>query len=1039
MNNKKKYVAVLSSAALGALIVSAITTTPVSAKTVGFLARDTSGKYYEYNYNELTDSAVQKAMSSPAPLYDDYIAKTTGTNKLVAFKDDVKGYVNEQAVIAASTAAAISGQKFDLDNYTEKEAKSTDVLANVTNVSDLTVKDGKVVTVDPSQTVESVSPITVSDTTVGVVPTLPTTANVTLGDGTTKAANITWNAAATTASTYANTGKVTIRGALADYNNYSVTATVNVNGAGFDVDSIAALNMKQIKVVFNNPVNKTTAETIGNYTLTPVAGAAGNLTSATAKVQADGKTVIITLDDHGVLGRQGSYKLDVKDVQDTSGDVLASTEKSFSVLDTALPQAQSAALINPNQVKVTFSAPIQTTLTTDYLLDNGQYSITKADLNAADDSVTLTLGAALPAGAHSLVIAPENGTAPVAYNGFSAANQTLNFNAVVDTTAPTVSVSDIELASTTSTKVQFKFNKPVALNTAHFFYGYDKSGASNIGTLDNGTSNNGVEDTTGIDASASKFTIGTTTYADTYDVVFKTALPTGATTFYVDNDADATTPATTNYVTDAWGNKFVSTSVTGNLVMDTTKPTATSVVMDTQSTATSKIDVTFNKAVAANATDGTNYVLKDSQGNVVTSTTLSGAKLDYSGHPTSISAGSATNEYVIDLGTKLKAGTYTLTVSGVKDNVLPVANTMDSKTYTLTIADTTAPTVSTVTYNTAQTKLFVYYSKAMAVSGTGSIVDVANYQLGGNALPTGTTISAMDNNTIAVITLPTAETPLADLTVGAVKDSAGNTISGLAQTIKSGDMKADSLTSSDIVSGSAKTISEDTVTFEVNQPLSAINASDFTIDGALAGNVSYNNQLVNNGTQNGALVTVKAGKTFSTKTSATGLAVNLAAGALTNTNGTTSSAISITTIADKVAPVLSSASVDDVTTTPAATIINGTVTSDGKSVTVDVSNVATGDQLNNVNVALSEDGTISVPTETIGSVTIPAQTISTKSDTATITLASLVGVPNNGSAGVSEGKLKQLVGANTSISIPVTVIDSANNVTNGTITITGLH
>jgi hypothetical protein len=773
------------------------------------------------------------------------------------------------------------------------------------------------------------------------------------------------------------------------------------------VQSVSALNVKQISVTFNEPVDQTTAETVTNYTLD---GTALVSNSDTAKLQADGKTVIITLGS--TLTNQTSHKLDVANVKDTNANVMTtSTGNAFSVLDTAIPQAVSATLVSPTQVKVTFSAPIMTTVTTDYLLDNGQYSVVNALSNPVDDSVTLTLGTALPSGAHSLVIAPStSNTAPIAYNTFKVANTTLSFNATTNTTAPTVSVGKIQLASASTTTVQFKFSEPVALNSADFYYAYDKTGSAGTATVDPSATVDG-------------------SYADTYDVTFNTAIPTGAATFYVDNAADVTT-GSTNYIEDAWANKFTSTSVAGNFAIDTTKPTATSVVMNGQD----KIDVTFSKTVAT-ATSGVNYTLTDSQGNIVTPATLSGVALDYSGHPTSITDLTGTKGYYeLNLGASLKPGTYTLTVSGVQDTVLPVANTMDSKTYTLTVADTTAPTVTKVTYDTTNTKLFVYYSKAMTVSGTGSIVNTANYQFNGAALPTGTTIAAMNNNTVAVITLPTAQTAFTSLIVGAVNDSVGNTISGFAQTIST--IQADGLAASDIVAGSAKATANNTITFEVDQPLSGINATDILINATQAGSASYVNQMVNNGTQYGALVTLTAGTSFGTGT--TGLSVTLNSGALTNVNGgSLTSTATISTIADKVAPILSTASVSDITTP--ANSVTGTVSTDGKTVTVDLKNVAGADQLNNVSVGLTEDAAISIPMLTINGVTIPAQTVNTTGGVATINLSQLVGITDNGNNGVAEQTLKQLAGASTTISVPVTLIDKAGNVTSGTITITDLH
>ncbi len=76
--------------------------------------------------------------------------------------------------------------------------------------------------------IQSVNDINVLDVAVGTLPTLPTTVNVILTDGTTKEVAITWNALATANATYATAGTVTVNGTLASYGNYAVRASVIV-------------------------------------------------------------------------------------------------------------------------------------------------------------------------------------------------------------------------------------------------------------------------------------------------------------------------------------------------------------------------------------------------------------------------------------------------------------------------------------------------------------------------------------------------------------------------------------------------------------------------------------------------------------------------------------------------------------------------------------------------------------------------------------------------------------------------------------------
>lgn len=236
INNKnKKRLAVLSSAALGVLIASAVTTS-VSAKVTSYIVND-NGKIISFASDDLIADYTNKLLGKASPMFDAYLEKASG---LTAFQDSIKGYVSYESVYEAYLDALLihEGNNFNIDSVTEN--------AGAEDIKDITVgyewKDGAVTPVDQSKVITSVDTITVPATTVGTVPTLPTTVNVTLGDGTTKAANITWNEAATSADTYATAGTVTINGTLADYDNYAVSASVTVNPAELAVSSVSAIN-----------------------------------------------------------------------------------------------------------------------------------------------------------------------------------------------------------------------------------------------------------------------------------------------------------------------------------------------------------------------------------------------------------------------------------------------------------------------------------------------------------------------------------------------------------------------------------------------------------------------------------------------------------------------------------------------------------------------------------------------------------------------------------------------------------------------------
>jgi hypothetical protein len=83
-------------------------------------------------------------------------------------------------------------------------------------------------------------------------------------------------------------------------------------------------------------------------------------------------------------------------------------------------------------------------------------------------------------------------------------------------------------------------------------------------------------------------------------------LPVGNVTIFVNNNASSA-------AVDAWGNTFVSTSLTAVVTSDSTLPTLLSAV---QVDASNIIDVTFSKAVTG-ASTAANYTLKDVSGATV--------------------------------------------------------------------------------------------------------------------------------------------------------------------------------------------------------------------------------------------------------------------------------------------------------------------------------------------------------------------------------------------------------------------------------------
>ncbi|GGI16584.1 hypothetical protein [Gottfriedia solisilvae] len=131
-------------------------------------------------------------------------------------------------------------------------------------------------------------------------------------------------------------------------------------------------------------------------------------------------------------------------------------------------------------------------------------------------------------------------------------------------------------------------------------------------------------------------------------------------------------------------------------------------------------------------------------------------------------------------GTKLTAGTYTVTLAADKVTDTSVAlNKASSVTFSATVTGTTASSaiveLATATQTTTPGQILATFNNAM---GTSALV-AANYKLGGETLPAGTTLTFIGDKKNVLITLPAGfVTANGDrtLVVANLTDANGNTL-----------------------------------------------------------------------------------------------------------------------------------------------------------------------------------------------------------------------------------------------------------------------
>lgn len=489
------------------------------------------------------------------------------------------------------------------------------------------------------------------------------------------------------------------------------------------VVSVSAINLTQFTVAFNKEVDATTAEAKSNYTFDGSALASGD----TVELSEDGKSVLVTL--AAPVANQATKKVTVKNVKDADGATIEDFSADVKFADFKVPEVTSVVSAGPDSFKVTFNEPIdEATAETvaNYSVNKGQYfiqSATKTGLN----EVTVRLYSTLADGTYTVDVENVKDLA-----GFIIADTTLSLVQAADTTAPTVA----SVVSASPEKVVLEFNEDISLTDS----------SANLITADKvyHTNTNNTPDLIAVDPTNPKRLVLTFT---------TNKLPQGGTAYVV---------VEKEVVKDGWANKNAQYTANIPVTVDTVKP----VVSKLESTSDKAFKLTFSEDVnATTAQNVANYTVLDSTGKKVDAALVSAVR-----------DADKNNVVTLTLASALSGGVYTVVVENVKDLA---ANVIDKSSTSVAVKDSTAPTVTATGTLYADKKIVkVSFNEAMATSGAGSVLDLANYQFGGTYLnTTKATVTATDNGKAVLIDYSKTDLTIADgntITVGKVADASGN-------------------------------------------------------------------------------------------------------------------------------------------------------------------------------------------------------------------------------------------------------------------------
>jgi putative cell wall-binding protein len=542
----------------------------------------------------------------------------------------------------------------------------------------------------------------------------------------------------------------------------SEAAKLAIAGAGgqgtgetsfFAVSGLKSLNLLQLAVEFSRPVNAETAENVGNYIIN---GKSLTDTAATAELQADERTVIITLNTP--LEQFGSVRVEVKDNRVYAADRRASApgyEGEVTAADTEFPGVQSVTMEGNRKLTVKFSEAVG--LSTD-LSDYQQWRLDGQGLTTRGlQAVKVVKGVAvagriygaklemyfsvsLSQGTHDLeVIFPDNAQAAGSFlrdgEGYRLPDRSISFAVAGVSGSPAVQVQKTE-----GNAVYLQFDRPMYSNPQSSKDESDPASALNV-------QNYTVNGAPG-DVIAAEFVKGSG------QSVVKLLVS-------AQHEAVGANIISLNKkIADLFGECLTPAGedlrLNFTVVDDKTAPQVEKVEAVTGNI----IRVAFSKDVnGLYALNKANYLLKDADGAAIsieqiTAVPAANMTVLQGAYP-------CTDLYEIHTGQRLDSSGYTLKVANIMDMAFK-PNMISEVTITLNGQGgdaTSVKALETIGEQGSHT-LVVRFSGMM---NQGSILDVGNYLYvdGENpaiyrSLPAGTEIVAGPENRSAVITLPEA-------------------------------------------------------------------------------------------------------------------------------------------------------------------------------------------------------------------------------------------------------------------------------------------
>ncbi len=553
------------------------------------------------------------------------------------------------------------------------------------------------------------------------------------------------------------------------------------------VESVSANNLSQFTVEFNTEVSEASATKAENYSVDTDGSL--DLTNASFELQADGKTVLVTVVDGNEAAQQEKVSVTVENVENTEGAVIEDTTvEDVKFLDQVVPTADSAEVVGNDTIKVHFSEPMDVAS----LETKGNYEVNGGDLyikevNSINNGreANIVLYSDLEEGDVDVSVDGVDDQA-----GFTVDATDLTAEVTVDDEAPQV----VGYKDATPNGVTLVFNEDIELadGTAANFY--------------HTNSNNPVDNNiTASDIDGNELTLDFTT----------NNLPEGTAYIYILKES----------LNDLWDNENNQIMHKVEVEVDEKAPT----LDDFEVKSESKVELTFSEDVAD--VEASDFTLLDNAGDEVEDAIDSVSVTD--------------NVVTVNFENKL-SGDHGLVFEGIEDIS---GNEIDKTTKGFNVDDLTAPKFSdfdVTLYGAGTTDQVVRvdFGEEMATDGQYSVLDASKYIVNGNPLSNYSVDFTVVNSGKSIeIEVPNDANDGVDLVSGSnqielarVADAAGNYTDQLSATknLTNGDAST--------IGYSAELISDEEVRVTFDAELVDFDADDLMIYAdELGGDAATNN------------------------------------------------------------------------------------------------------------------------------------------------------------------------------------------------------